>query len=334
MASGGHTRSSIHHDHQEEDDKQMEVIIKSLHCIKKRIYNLGLLDDGVLDWEVFHLKDVITTKKALKHQREYATSPVKLRIASWNLKKATLTGIHPDKIGMIIDTIAWINPDIIALQEIASSSSDLLEYICFRLNELWDFVRDKVDKNEYSAFLWKNCGELQMKYILPLNLGFSRTVQAMEIRIGCFEFTLLNFHLAPRSKDDRIETNDYEVRELKNLSSRLVDVRFPVKNLILIGDFNTYPIDDDLNKRLRFENIFKPQEYTNVCKNQCYDNIIVHQKLKLCCTSSSVQDIIVGRNIATAEQLKYKFDHLPIFAEFEIPRQLNLTPAYDDIVHF
>ena len=40
-------------------------------------------------------------------------------------------------------------------------------------------------------------------------------------------------------------------------------------------------------------------------------------------------------NIATAEQLKDKFDHLPIFAEFEIPRQLNLTPAYDGyIVHF
>ena len=104
---------------------------------------------------------------------------------------------------------------------------------------------------------------------------------------------------------------------------------------MLIGDFNTYPIDDDLNKRLRFENIFKPQEYTNVNKNQCYDNIIVHQKLKLCCTYSSVQDIILDRdNIATAEQLKHKFDHLPICAEFVIPRQLNLMPAYGYIVHF
>ena len=166
-----------------------------------------------------------------------------------------------------------------------------------------------------------------------LDLGFSRKVQAMEIQIGPFEFTILNMHLAPRSKDDRIETNDYEVRELKKLSSRLVDVRFPLKNLMLIGDFNTYPIDDDLNKRLRFENIFKPQEYTNVCKNQCYDNIIVHQKLKLCCTSSSVQDIIVDGDIATA-QLKNMFDHLPICAEFKIPRQLDLKPAYGYMVDF
>ena len=300
MASGGgHTRSSIHHDHQEEDDKQMEVIIKSLHCIKKRIYNLGLLDGGVLDWEVFHLKDVITTKKALKHQRDYATSPVKLRIASWNLNKATLTGKHPDKIEMIIDTIACIDADIIALQEIASSLSDLLEHICFRLNICcslnapWEFATAQVDINEYSAFLWKNDGELQMTNTSPVNLGFSRNVQAMEIQIGPFEFTLLNFHFAPRYDDVRRIKNDCDLHELKKVSSRLVDDGFPPKNLILIGDFNTYPIDDDLNKRLRFENIFKPHEYTNVSKNQCYDNIIVHQKLKLCCTSSSVQNIII-----------------------------------------
>ena len=351
MASGGgHKKSSKHHDHQEEDDKQMKKIIKSLDDNLKRIRNLKLLD-GVLAWEVLHLKDVITTKHALKHQREYATSPpVKLRIASWNLKKATLTGKHPDKIGMIFETIAHIDPDIIALQEIASSPSDFLKNIRDQLFEPWGIATEKVGKNEYSAFLWKNGLELQMKKTSPVTSDFSRSrkVQAMEVQIGPFEFTLLNFHFAPRSDDDRIEINDYEVLQLVRMSSRLEKEKFPSKNLILIGDFNTYPLDDYLNKRLRFENILGPQEYTNVSRNKCYDNIIVHQKLKLCCTSSSVQDIIVDpvtataeqlkhkfvQDIivdpvtATAEQLKHKFDHLPICAEFEIPRQLNLMPAY------
>ena len=141
MACGG---SSIHHDHQEEDVKQMEVIINSLDCIEDTMWKFGLLNDPdgyILNWEMLHLKDVIATKHALQRQRERATSPVELRIASWNLKKATLKGKHPDKIETIIHTtIAGINPDIIALQEIASSKpSELLKDICVRLNKLWEF---------------------------------------------------------------------------------------------------------------------------------------------------------------------------------------------------
>ena len=40
---------------------------------------------------------------------------MKLRIASWNLKNATMKGKYPEKIGMIIETVGRINPDIIAL---------------------------------------------------------------------------------------------------------------------------------------------------------------------------------------------------------------------------
>ena len=112
---GGHERSSIYHDHQEE----------SLDDIQKRIYELDLRHDDVHMWDALHLKDVIATKKVLKDQREYDTLTVRLLIASWNLKKATLKGKHPDKIEMIIETIARIDPDIIALQEIASSPSDV-----------------------------------------------------------------------------------------------------------------------------------------------------------------------------------------------------------------
>ena len=195
------------------------------------------------------------------------------------------------------------------------------------------FEPAQVDAHEHSAFLWKIGGELRMKYILPLNLGFSRKVQAMEIQIGRFEFTLLNFHFAPRYDCVRRIWNHYEVHQLKRVSS-VVKEKFPRKNLILIGDFNTYPIEDTLYKRFRFENIFKPHEYTNVGKNQCYDNIIVQQKLKLCCTSSSVQNIILDGDIARAELLKDKFDHLPICAEFEIPRQLNLMAARGYRAHF
>ena len=324
---GGHERSSTHHNHQEDD---VEGIIKSLDDIQKRICNLRLLYGDVHELDALHLKDVITTKHALKHQGEYA--PVKLRIASWNLKKATMKGKYPEKIGMINESIGHINPDIVALQEIASSPpSDLLEKICDELVEPWVFATAQVDAHEHSAFLWKKCGELQMKKTSPENLDFCRMVQTMEIQIGPFEFTLLNFHFAPRFKYDdvRRKKNDVELYQLKNVSRHFIKEKFPPKNLILIGDFNTYPLDDDLNKRLRFENIFKPQEYTNVSKNQCYDNIIVHQKLKLCCTSRSVQDIIVNGDIATADQLEYKFDHLPICAEFEIPRKLNLMPLYD-----
>ena len=228
---GGDTRSSIHHDPQEEDDKQMVMIIKPLCRIQERIHKkLGLLDGGILDWEVYHLCDVISTKKALKHQGGVTSQLVKLRLASWNLKNATMAGKHPDKIEMIIDTIAWIEPDIIALQEIASSPNELLEYICSRLNEPWVFKFAMVDEHphEYSAFLWKNCGELQMKNEPPppMNLGFSRKVQAMEIRIGHFEFTLLNFHFAPRYDDAHRIKNDCDLHELKDLYRRLGEQDF------------------------------------------------------------------------------------------------------------
>ena len=89
------------------------------------------------------------------------------------------------------------------------------------------YQTEQVDKNEYSAFLWKNCGALKVKNTSPVNLEFSRKVQAMEIQIGHFEFTLLNFHFAPRSDDDRRNINDYEVHQLKEVSSSLVEEGFP-----------------------------------------------------------------------------------------------------------
>ena len=318
---GGHKWSSTYHDHQEEDVKE---IIKSLDDIQRRIYELKFLAYDVHELDALHLKDVITTKHALKYQYD---EPVKLRIASWNLKHATMKGKHVEKIEMIVCTIAHINPDIIALQEISSSPRDLLKTICYILSEPWGYEIALVGKNEYSAFLWKNCGELQIKKTSAVNLGFSRKVQAMDIQIGPFEFTLLNFHFAPRYNSVGRRRNDCEVQHLKRVSSRLVQENFPPKNLILIGDFNTYPIGDDLNKQRRFENILKPQQYTNAGKNQCYDNIIVHQKLKLCCTSSSVQNIEEDLVTRTTE-LRHILDHYPICAEFEIPRKLNIMPHY------
>ena len=302
-------------------EENIQEIKKSLKDIASNLRKLDLYDE-VVSKELTYLEDEITTKFALQ-----CPCKVKLRIASWNLRNATEKGkYYPEKIEIICKTIKRINPDIIALQEIASPG-DILDIIRDTMGKSWRATCSTVTlhkPDEYGGFLWKDRGE-QKATVEIEDIGFKKKVCKMEIQIENFWFTILNFHFACREDDDSDsrEENDGEVKQLCDIPK---STNFRNTNPILLGDFNICPINNELTKSHHFERFFEPHEYTNVAKSHCYDNIIVHHKLKLCSKTHHIECIDVPDD-ETKKKLPNMFDHLPIWAEFEIPITFNPISA-------
>ena len=85
----------------------------------------------------------------------YDESKTEIKIASWNLKNATIN--NHQKIKEIISITKDIDPDIIALHEICSPE-DALETIQKGLGEEWcQEVQEVYGKTpfKYSGLLWK-----------------------------------------------------------------------------------------------------------------------------------------------------------------------------------
>ena len=140
-------------------EENIQEIKESLKDIASNLRKLDLYDE-VVSKEHTHLEDEITTKFALQCPCKDVPA-VKLRIASWNLRNATEKGTYPEKNKIICNTIKRIDPDIIALQEIASPG-DVLDTIRAAMGKSWRATCGRVTlhkPDEYGGFLWKDRGE-------------------------------------------------------------------------------------------------------------------------------------------------------------------------------
>ena len=82
----------------------------------------------------------------------------------------------------------------------------------------------------------------------------------------------------------------------------------------MLGDFNAYLCNDQLEKESGYENIFRPHEYTNILETDCYDNIMVHRTSNRCCTEHEVEKNDEDKR----KRFKTTSNHYPIWADFDI----------------
>lgn len=142
-----------------------------------------------------------------------------------------------------------------------------------------------------------------------------------------FKIALINFHLKPRNCPENKKKNDAEVLYLwKILTDAQYECRdkghdIPDNNFILIGDFNTIPLNPELSSH-GFKNIFGITEHTNVKNTDTYDNIIVHSTFEQRCIKHKViREHIVMRDKSSPRDdyltsIDKISDHCPIYADF------------------
>ena len=141
--------------------------------------------------------------------------------------------------------------------------------------------------------------------------SFARKLYRKDFSIEGWKFTLVNFHLSPRSLYKK-EFNNLEVQNLHQVPLHLSN--HASKNTILLGDFNAYPCSDQLDEQ-GYENVFRPHEFANQSKTDCLDNILVHHTLRLCCMRHEVKDDIHMKGTVEGKSVTF-FDHYPIWADF------------------
>ena len=246
---------------------------------------------------------------------------ISIKIASWNIHYPFSQS--ETKMQAVAKVINKINPDVIALQEVASPQNSIVR-IEKELVGKWDYTfitkkytteerevpDEPIGNKHHLAFLWNTKtieeGRNRGKQIRPP--GYYRGILYKTFVAHDFHFKLVNFHLRPLgTKEHKTEINNLmQVHEMTKESKY---------HTIFLGDFNEYPCNDHL-KELLYENVIRPHQHTNLLGLHAYDNLIVPYWLYLCCYEHKV---------VNEESLKKPdFDHFPIVAKFLIPTNKEL----------
>ena len=247
------------------------------------------------------------------------TATKELRIASWNVNGLTTKSEAKCKnIKDVAKAIQDYKFDIVALQEI--SSNDALYWLCQVLNENetnnpWNYTGQLIGKHDFFklGLVWK-CGIIEIQWYgdLPFDY-FERKPYHFKFKFEGITINLVNLHLIQRGNDQsrkNVEVskkinNDKEQDQLIDLVRHVCPTDQPGTYVFLIGDFNCFPWSKDLHVQdNKYVNLFPLRMYTNTKQDECYDNIIVPDK------------ITCHRDVITDYRLKDVSDHFPIYADF------------------
>ena len=239
-----------------------------------------------------------------------------LRIASWNVNGLTTKSeARVEIIKHVAEAIKLYKFDIVALQEIPSSDamSELREALNIkekdRPQQSWK-CRSQEDNAKKLGFVW-NSGIIEIEvHDLPFDY-FARRPYHLKFKFEGRTINLVNLHLTSRGNGQakrKIEiskkiNNDKEQDKLIDLVHNVCPIDQPSPYVFLIGDFNCFPWSKGLEMK-NYVNLLPLRKYTNTKQDECYDNIIVPDKIKC------------DRNVITADNLKRLSDHFPIWAEF------------------
>jgi len=242
--------------------------------------------------------------EVIKQTEKKKLSSTYIKIASWNLKNASYSR-NKEKIKTISQIIKEINPDVIALQEIASPGKTTIDELKKYLGNGWEvaFQLDSRPGSTCLAFVWKTEklreGRTRGSVIHPADYQRDIYYKTFEWEKH-FTFKLVNLHLRPNGSKEHCT----EIQKLDQVERQTKEGNC---SIILIGDFNEYPCNDRLKEKM-YENIIRPHQYTNVNGTFCFDNIIVPYPLYLCCKE---HDVYKSNNIELPN-----FDHFPVYASF------------------
>ena len=247
-----------------------------------------------------------------------------LRIASWNVKGLTTKSeARVEIIKHVAEAIKCYELDIVAFQEISSNYA--LQGLCKALNENemynpWNYASQEVGQNDFLklGFVWK-CGIEHEWHDLPVDY-FERRPYHLKFKFEGSTINLVNLHLIHRGNDQssrKVEiskkiNSDKEQDQLIDLVHGVCPTDQRGTYVFLIGDFNCFPSSKGLQDN-KYANLFPLRMYTNTKQDECYDNIIVPDKI--------VHDKRLCRNVVviTDHHLKNVSDHFPICADFYFP---------------
>ena len=240
-----------------------------------------------------------------------------VKIASWNVHGLTTKSEDTrENIKQVAETIKRYKFDIVAFQEV--SSNDALQWLCQalngnKMNYPWNYASQAIGQHDFLklGFVWK-CGIKHEVHDLPFDY-FERRPFHLKFKFEGSTINLVNLHLIRRgnrpkesNEISRKIKNDIEQDKLIDLVHSVCPTDQPGTYVFLIGDFNCFPWSKGLEMK-NYVNLFPLRKYTNKKQDECYDNIIVPDKIKC------------HRDVITADNLKLLSDHFPIYADFCFP---------------
>ena len=236
--------------------------------------------------------------------------PIRITIASWNVNRA-----NQERGGVMANVINSIDPDVIALQHVASPGRPTLDAIRTSLIGDWEYKiceNRRVDGPNLSssprkdtfcmAFLWKKGMTNNIEECSYIQRNFFRSPCWKTFSMDNFVFKLVNFHLQPICENSH-------AKDMNRLHVAL-DVGENCCT-ILLGDFNEYPCNNEL-KIQQYKSVIPPDQKTNRNGTYCFCNLIVPYSFYQYCVSREVRrhpDIADG------------FINYPVSATFLVRKQ-------------
>lgn len=298
-------------------------------------------------------------RKALEAEIPQKTLDNTLLVASWNLREF---GGNKYK-GRDLESLIYIAEilsrfDLVAVQEVRSDLANL-EHLMRVLGGWWKFLVSDVTSGrsgngERTAFIYDSrklsfgglAGELvpeakKVDGLLTSTSAFSRSPYLAGFRAGWFKFTICSMHMyyGKNSADVPQRAKDSELAA-RLLKKRMKESDRWANNVILLGDFNVFKLEDKTFEALSKEEYDIPTrlkgKYTNVKQDKPFDQmafIAPDVKHQLDAAAAGVFPFFdyVYREEDHLEYLpedslrKYKTwrtykisDHLPIWCELQI----------------
>jgi endonuclease/exonuclease/phosphatase family metal-dependent hydrolase len=260
------------------------------------------------------------------------------RIATWNIENFTTASATPERIEALISVWELINPDIIALQEIARPETlqILLDAVEAETSQRYAFALSETSSpSQRVGFAWNTAsveviaapqehGELALSGS-GLRPGFYG-----DFRVDDMNFTLYTLHLKAE-----MDNGSQIVREAQAdiLAEWIADRPDEAdQDLIMLGDFNDQPDSDSLlpiSVELYFPTDRLPEDaYTYIGDDQ--DSLIDHIALS---PASGAADTLCAVSIFQPESIDLSedefealiSDHLPVIGYFVPPVELAET---------
>lgn len=261
-----------------------------------------------------------------------------VKISSWNLENFGKTKTASE-IGFMANTLKDF--DLVAIQEVVAGygGTQAVAKLADALNRKgskWEYmVSEPTQSTPYAteryAFLWKSATVKQVeKAWLDQNYvsEIDREPYMMDFCYKGKPFTLVSFHAIPKTKQP-----ETEIKYFKFLPGK-----YSGKNLIFLGDFNIPQSHTVFNplKKLGYRPVLQNQKTTmkmkcvgEECLASAYDNIFYNANtLEL--LSSGV--VLIYKNFPDMKAVRRISDHLPVWAEFELPEyqdQVQVAPPGD-----
>ncbi|TDE04285.1 endonuclease/exonuclease/phosphatase family protein [Flavobacterium sandaracinum] len=244
------------------------------------------------------------------------------KVVSWNIENIGKSK-SDQEIAFIANTVRDF--DIIAIQEVVAGygGAQAVARLADELNRKgakWDYVISEPTSSaaytmERYAYIWKTSkvkkigrAWLEKKY----NVVIDREPFLCTFKYKNKEFTLVNFHAIPKTKQPETEIKYF----------KFLPVAYPTLNLIFVGDFNCPQSHTVFNplKKMGYTSVFLNQKTT--LKRECkYSQCLASELDNMFYNSTSVTVKNYGvvpfyQKFNSLKEARAISDHIPIWAEF------------------